>query len=59
MTHPPGCAGRVNLGVGFGLGQPRRGSADRGEGMRITVDDDPRIGLQVENFSVDLEGEPR
>jgi hypothetical protein len=41
--------------VRFGLGQPRRGSADRGEGARSTVDD-PRIGLQVKDFSIDLEG---
>ena len=38
------------------LVSPVAGSADRGEGVPSTVDDDPRIGLQVEDFSVDLEG---
>ena len=35
---------------------PDVSSADRGEGTRGTVDDEPRIGLQVKDFAVDLEG---
>jgi hypothetical protein len=40
----------------LGPGQLRRGSRDRGDGVRSTVDDEPRIGRQVEDFAVDLAG---
>jgi hypothetical protein len=35
---------------------PVAGSADGGEGVRGTVDDEPRMGRQVKHFSVDPEG---
>ena len=67
-TRNPGH--RVRLGTAGGLHHdppagarsesvtvsPDVGSPDRGQGVRSTVDDESRIGLQLKDFSIDLNG---